>query len=283
MQGFSTPTFTSSERASFKAQPLTDERIRTLAPSVFAAEPHSSRSARYAYIPTAEVLQGLRAQGFEVFSAAQARCRDASRVEHTKHLLRLRHLGQEGRALDVGDAVAEICLLNSHDGTSAYQMLAGMFRVICRNGLMVSDRTVASVKVPHSGKVTDRVVSGAFEILDGCTRVVEDCQRMRAINLTADEQGVFARAALQVRYDEGAAPIAADVLLRPRRLEDRAGDLWTVFNKVQENAVRGGLAGRTAAHKPTTTREVRGIDQSVKLNRALWQLADEMARLKEAH
>jgi hypothetical protein len=31
-----------------------------------------------------------------------------------------------------------------------------------------------------------------------------------------------------------------------------------------------------------TTREVRGIDQDVRLNRALWQLAERMAELKGA-
>jgi hypothetical protein len=94
---------------------MTDDEIRLAAPSVFAPAPHASRSARYAYIPTGQLLTGLRAEGFEVFSALQARARNEDRAEHTKHLLRLRHVGDAGRALAVGDSVAEICLINSHD------------------------------------------------------------------------------------------------------------------------------------------------------------------------
>lgn len=267
-----------------QASPLSDDQIRRAAPSVFADAAHESRSQRYAYIPTADVLRGLRSEGFEVFSATQSRTRLADRREHTKHLLRLRHIGQAGRALDVGDSVPEIVLINSHDGTSAYQMSAGMFRLVCRNGLMVSESLIGAIKVPHTGKVADRVVGGAHEILDGLTRVIEDRDAMRGITLHADEQRAFARAALQLRYDDDKpAPISPEQALQARRMADSAPDLWTTFNRLQENLVRGGVRTRTANGGRTSTREVTGIDQSVKLNRALWTLADEMAKLKAAH
>lgn len=287
---FPTTTFARTSFCSARSRdiaPMSDEQIRRFAPSVFADAPHSSRSQRYAYIPTHQVLTGLRAEGFEVFSATQARSRLADRQDFTKHLLRLRHVGDAGRALDVGDSVAEICLLNSHDGSSAYQLFAGLFRLVCRNGLMVADSTLGGVKVQHSGKAREQVIAGAFEILDGCTRVVESREAMRAVPLSAPEQHAFARAALRVRFDAGAndgadkpSPITTEQALSPRRFEDRAGDLWTTFNRVQENLVRGGVSARSANGQRRTTREVRGIDQSVTLNRALWTLAEEMRNLK---
>ena len=261
-------------------EPLTDDQMRRVAPSVYAQEKHTSRSDRYAYIPTSDVLRGLRAEGFEVFSVQQARCRSVDKQDHTKHLLRLRSICDAGRALDVGDSVNEICLLNSHDGSSSYQMFAGVFRLVCLNGLMVPDTTLGGIKVPHTGKVQDKVIEGAFEILDGCTRVIESRDEMKALTLSTPEQAIFARAALELRYDEGAAPIEADQLLRPRRMQDRAADLWTTFNRVQENVIRGGLQGRTANNSRTSTREITSIDQGVKLNKALWTLAEEMRRLK---
>ena len=263
-------------------EPLTDEQMRRVAPSIYAQEKHTSRSDRYAYIPTAEVLQGLRAEGFEVFSVQQARCRTEDKRDHTKHLLRLRQVGEAHRAREVGDSVTEICLLNSHDGSSSYQMFAGVLRLICLNGLMVPDTTLGAIKVPHTGKVQDRVVEGAFEILEGCTRVIESRDGMKALTLSPPEQDIFARAALELRYEAGAAPIQAEQLLKPRRMEDRAGDLWTVFNRVQEHVIRGGLHGRTASQARTSTREITGIDQNVKLNKALWTLAEEMRKLKGA-
>lgn len=262
--------------------PLSDDQLRRVAPSVFASEAHESRSERYAYIPTSDVLRGLRAEGFEVFAASQSRTRLADRREHTKHLLRLRHVGDAGRALAVGDSVPELVLLNSHDGSSSYQLSAGMFRLVCSNGLMVPESTGGSVKVQHSGNIRDKVVFGAFEILDGLTRVVEEREHMRALNLNPGEQAAFARAALTLRYEDGAAPVVESQILRPRRMDDRGADLWTTFNVTQENLIRGGLRGRNASGGRTSTREVTGIDQSVKLNRALWTLADEMRKLKAA-
>ncbi len=281
------PSFSSLRSRDVAA--LTDDQLRRAAPSVFAEAPHASRSERYAYIPTHQVLAGLRAEGFEVFSATQARTRSQDRREYTKHLLRLRHVGDAGRALDVGDSVPEICLLNSHDGTSAYQLFAGLFRLVCRNGLMVPETTLGGVKVQHSGKVREQVIAGAFEILDGCTRVIESRDAMRAVALSEPEQQAFARAALRVRFDDRTAegtdkpaPITTEQALMPRRFEDRSGDLWTTFNRVQENLVRGGLEARSANGQRRSTREVRGIDQSVSLNRALWTLAEEMRSLKTA-
>jgi hypothetical protein len=78
------------------------------------------------------------------------------------------------------------------------------------------------------------------------------------------------------------APIQAEQLLRPRRMSDKAADLWTTFNVVQENVVKGGVPGRTARNQRTSTREITGIDQNVKINKALWMLADGMAKLKAA-
>jgi len=50
--------------------------------------------------------------------------------------------------------------------------------------------------------------------------------------------------------------------------------------RVQENLVQGGLSTRTANGRRNRTRAIQGIDQNVKVNRALWILAEEMKRLK---
>lgn len=61
---------------------------------VFGDDKHTSRSARYTYIPTITVLESLQREGFEPFFACQARVRDPDRREYTKHMLRLRRTGQ---------------------------------------------------------------------------------------------------------------------------------------------------------------------------------------------
>ncbi|HDR9485917.1 TPA: DUF945 domain-containing protein [Burkholderia aenigmatica] len=258
--------------------PLSDDQIRRVAPSIFADGKHESRSERYTYIPTIDVLRGLRNEGFQPFMICQTRVRDSGKREFTKHMLRLRHADQI-----TGEEADEIVLLNSHDGTSSYQMLAGTFRFVCQNG-MVAGENIADIRVPHKGNVVQNVINGAFDVLDGFDLIREQKDGMRSVTLDRDEQHAFARSALALRYDQtdadAPAPVSESQLLAPRRFEDRRDDLWTVFNRVQENLTKGGLHGRSRSGRTMSTRPITGIDQNVKLNRALWMLADAMRQLK---
>lgn len=258
--------------------PLSDDQIRRVAPSIFAEAPHESRSERYSYIPTAAVLTELRKEGFQPFMVCQTRTRDEGKREHTKHMLRLRHASQIDRRTTEAN---EIILLNSHDGTSSYQMLAGMFRFVCSNGLVCGD-TVADVRVHHKGDVAGHVIEGAYEVLHGFEQAQASRDAMQAITLDNGEAEVFARAALSLKYDdpEKSPPITESQVLAPRRFDDRRADLWSTFNRVQENLTQGGVMGRSANGRRQRTRPVQGIDQSVRLNRALWLLADGMRQLK---
>ena len=75
--------------------------------------------------------------------------------------------------------------------------------------------------------------------------------------------------------------MTATQILTPRRYEDRQDDLWTTYQRLQENLLKGGIPGRTAQGKRTHTRSVNGIDGDVKLNRALWVMAESLLeRLK---
>jgi hypothetical protein len=105
---------------------------------------------------------------------------------------------------------------------------------------------------------------------------------MRAITLEPIEAEIFARSALTLKYDDSAksARVTEAQILAPRRIADVKPDLWTTFNRVQENFVKGGLSARTSSGRRQSTRAVRGIDQNIRVNRALWLLAEEMQRLK---
>ena len=257
---------------------LTDEEMMQYAPSIFAENAHESRSKHYTYIPTAHVLSGLRKEGFQPFMVAQARVRHEDKKEYTRHMLRLRHHSQLA-----GEEANEIILLNSHDGTSSYQMFAGMYRFVCANGL-VTGTTTDCLRVPHRGNVVDHVIEGAYSVLNDFESVIEQRAEMKSLILSESEEKVFAKAALALRYDEtdGPAPITELQVLRPRRSEDFDPTLWSTFNRTQENLVKGGLAGRNRSGRRATTRAVSGMDSNVRLNRALWTLAEEMRLLKAA-
>ncbi|MEX3859666.1 DUF932 domain-containing protein [Paraburkholderia sp. BR10923] len=261
----------------FRAErPLTDDEIARVAPSVFANEPHASRSARYAYIPTSKVLDGLRKEGFEPFMVAQGRCRVEGKEDFTKHMLRLRHADQIA-----GSEANEIVLINSHDGTSSYQMLAGLLRFVCANGMVCGD-ILQDIRIKHTGDIVHEVIEGAHTVLDGFGLIRDVTEEMKSIRLLPAEQGVLANAALVARYEDRNLPRPIEVgdVLRARRWEDRDDSLWATFNRIQENIIRGGVQGRNAQGRRMTTRPVQAIDSDVKINRALWTLAQGMAEIK---
>ena len=139
-----------------KDRPLTHDELFRTVPSIFSETKHGSRSDRYTYIPTITLLDNLKREGFQPFFACQTRVRDLSKRDHTKHMLRLRREGQI-----TGNQVPEIILLNSHDGSSSYQMLPGLLRAVCQNGLICGE-TFGEVRVPHKGDVVERVIEGAY-------------------------------------------------------------------------------------------------------------------------
>lgn len=257
------------------------DQIASIAPSVFAGSKHSSRSDRYSLIPTRDVLQLLDNNGFRVFSVSQGGSRDDEKKGFTKHMLRLRH---ESAVPNVGDAVPEIVLLNSHDGTSSYRLMAGLFRLVCSNGLVVATASIEDIRISHTGDVAQRVLDGCISVMDRLPTVAEDVKRFGELILSRGEQEAFASAALVARFGEQEAPVKAADLLMVKRTQDAAPTLWNTLNVVQENVIQGGLGYVTTDDngKRTSrrTRQVRSVDGNVNTNRALWTLAQELAKLK---
>lgn len=254
-------------------RPLTNDELMAHVPSVFSTDKHPSRSERYAYIPTITLLENLQREGFQPFFACQTRVRDQERREHTKHMLRLRREGQI-----TGVQVPEIILLNSHDGSSSYQMLPGLFRAVCQNGLICGE-SFGEVRVPHKGNVVEKVIEGAYEVLGIFDRVEDKRDAMQSLMLPLPAQLALANAALTYRFGEEHRPVTEAQILSPRRWQDESNDLWTTYQRIQENLIKGGLPGRSSQGKRSQTRAVRGIDGDVKLNRALWVMAESMLKL----
>jgi len=175
--------------------------------------------------------------------------------------------------------VPEIILINSHDGTTSYQLLAGFFRMVCSNGLIAGD-VCNDIRVRHSGNVVNDVIEGSFRVLEDVKEIGSRIETYKSIILKPEEQSLFATASLQLRWDEGKAPVEAEHLLAPKRWEDNKPDLWTTFNRVQENMIKGGMRGRSATGRRMSTRAVSGVNENVRLNRALWTLADGLAKQK---
>jgi hypothetical protein len=282
---YSTPTLAThlapTTRVLRSEQPLGEDQMRAAAPSIFAEGKHASRSERYTYIPTIDVLRGLRQE-------AQGASRVEGKAAFTKHMIRMRHHRDRSGQVQARPETNEIILINSHDGASSYQMLAGMFRFVCCNGLVVGE-VVDDIRIPHKGNIQGEVIESAFRVLDEFEQVEEHAEAMKTLQLAPPEEIAFATAALALRFGEyrveesgghRPAPVTAEQLIEARRPEDLGHSLWTTFQRVQENVIRGGQPGRSAQGRRLQTRPVGSIDRGVSLNRALWMLAEEMRKLK---
>src|ERR1035438_3281167 len=131
--------------------PLTLDEFARRAPSALATRPYDAMSAKYTYVPTLGVIEAMIKAGFQPFSAVQSRTRIVGKGDFTKHMLRFRHQDMS-RTCAVGDVIPEVVLINPHDGTSAYKLIAGLYRLVCSNGMMVPSwelmRTTSGITSP---------------------------------------------------------------------------------------------------------------------------------------
>ena len=267
-------------------QPLDLASIANACPSVLAQDKHSSRSERYTYVSTMDVMEALGGEGFHPYSIMQGGSKDEEKRGFTKHLIRFRHAAAP---IVKGDTQYEVVMLGSHDGTTSTQLFGGFFRALCQNGTIWFNGEATKIRVPHVGNIVPQVIDGAYTVVSQSKPALEQVDHFRQITVNRDERMAFATAAAALRFEDE-SPVTADQLLQIRRPGDTSPDLHTVFNVIQENVVRGGLAYRqTQQLQNGNTRivqrhtlPVRSVDGDVRLNRALWTLAEEMAKIKGA-
>lgn len=265
---------------------LSDDDLRVHVPSVFAARAWEQMSDRYAFMPTIAVVQRLRGEGFMPIRAAQSRTRIEGKRDFVRHMVTFRRHDSLRQRVD--QLMPEINLVNAHDGSAAFSLFAGLFRLVCLNGLMVSDGTIASIHARHTGgeEAAGRVIEGSYRIIDEAPEMLESVEKFRGIKLTGPQVAAFANAATLLRWgDLEQAPVQPAQLLTVHRQEDKDANLWNTLNVIQENMMKGGLrvqqkseeAPATRARR-TTTRSVKAVAETVRLNRGLWMLAEQMAQ-----
>ncbi len=259
---------------------LSNDRLMRVAPSIFAEAPHHKVSGRYGFVPTIQVIEAFRQQGWYPVRAQQTRVRDEGRREFTRHLVRFR---QSDRPIQVGDSVAELVLTNSHDRSSAYQLDVGLFRLVCSNRMVCPIGEFGGIRVRHGKNVVDDIIEGSYELIEEVPRIAASVDQFRSTRLDEREEALFAEAALEVRYGEEwsqSSPVRPVQLLEARRRDDAGADLWSAYNRVQENLLKGGIRGRSRSGRRMRTRAVNSVTEDVRLNRALWRLAERFAQLK---
>ena len=262
---------------------LSNDDLRKAAPSIFATHPQADVSSHYAFIPTIQIVDALRDEGFMPVRAMSSATRNIENRDFGKRMLRFRRAENLGSRL-VGDEIPELVLINSHNRSSGYQLSAGIFRLVCSNGMVVKSSSFGDINIRHSGDVTGEVIEGSYKIIKEMPAIIDAMHHMKGVLLTDQQRNAYAESALILRYgvdDDGIikAPISADSLLQLRRPDDNKKDIWTTFNVVQENFMRGGLRGVSSNGRNTRTRAVKSVYTDTHLNKALWMLTEKMTEL----
>ncbi len=268
---------------------LINEQIMQTAPSVFATAPHEEVSDRYGFMPTIDVVDALRSDGWMPVDATQKNVRDKSKRELTKHLIRFRRLSND---IQIGDSFVELLLTNSHDRSSAFVLHAGLFRMACANGIVIADSTFNKLSVRHGKNVVGDIIEGAYDVIEDVPMIANEVETMQGIELSGTERSIFAKTAFNYVHggnDDKRLTSENSIInqmLRPKRSDDTGKDLWTTFNVIQENIIRGGIRTSKINEKGrvrrNTSRAVKAIDKNIKLNKALWEMAAEIKAIKAA-
>lgn len=255
-------------RAALALRPAQD----VLMPAAVFTDHASERvSPRYVHVDSRPIVEAMQAEGFQLFSANSMRKRLASRAMYAKHALDFRHP-------DLPEAdgyVPRVIFVNSHDGSSSAKFMMGVYRFVCENGLVVGSSYAHEV-ARHSGEAAADLVARVQRLARNTAPLFAQIDKWTRRQLSGPEVTEFARLAATLRFGDAQRFNPAQ-LLEVARPEDEGGSLWRVFNRVQENAVRGGLVGYSATGRQLASRRMNGMSAHTDFNVQLWRLAEEFA------
>jgi hypothetical protein len=256
---------------------LSKEQIKSKAPSIFTSTAAQGVSDKYTHIPTSNVIDDMDLLGWKVVDAKEVKARKG--IGFQKHLLVFRNEDVVINGADGDTVFPQILLTNSHDGKNSFTFTAGLFRMICENGLVISTEQFEDVKMRHMGYTFEELQEQIKGMVERLPLTVESMNKMKQIEMSQDAAIEFARKAIATRFKENEIEnISVDTnqLLIPTRKEDEGNDLWSVFNVVQEKILEGDF-NYTFGVKVRKARKIKNFSQDLKINKELFNLALEYA------
>ena len=273
-------------------QALNDKELEYLCPVAFKSTMTQKEitklglSKHYSFVPTMNVVNDLRDLGYEVVDAKQVKARKKSTNGYQKHMITFEHpkYKVEGK-----EEYPQILLTNSHDGGNAFTLSAGIFRLVCSNGLVIKTEDYGSARLVHKGYSFEAVQKLVKEFEETVGEVLNKITAMKKVELTKEQQIEFAKKAALLRFtaksyneDNIADVVNIDDLLNVERKEDAGNGLYEVFNRVQESIVQGkylyAASGKVndADTKTRKARPIKNFKQSIDVNKKLSALAFEL-------
>ena len=269
-----------------KHQALNDEDIKYLCPVAFKDKMTKAEinrlglSKHYSFVPTMNVVNDLRALGYEVVDAKQVKARKKSTNGYQKHMITFEHPKYK---VEGSKEYPQILLTNSHDGGNAFTLSAGIFRLVCSNGLVIKTEDYGSARLVHKGYSFEAVQKLVKEFEVTVAEVLTKITAMKKVQLTKDQQIEFAKQAALLRFksksyneDNIEKVVNIDDLLNVERKEDAGNGLYEVFNRVQESLINGKYTYLGTKDKPRKARPIKNFKQNIEVNKKLSELAFEL-------
>ena len=259
---------------------LSKKQIQEIAPSVFTNRPSSEVSEKYTHIPTEKVIDDMEVLGWKPVEAKQVNARNEKTRGFQKHLLVFRNNDIVINGEDGDTVYPQILLTNSHDGKNSFTFTAGLFRMICANGLVIADEQFEDVKMRHMGYTFKDLQIMIKDMVEKLPLTVESMNKMKLVELEEKQVLELAKSLLDIRVkgtDNTFNDIAIDNVLNHQRKEDEGRGLWEVFNRVQENIINGNFYYNTKSGKQRQARIIKNFKQDLDLNRNMFAKALEYA------
>ncbi len=254
--------------------------------SIMATAPHNAVSDKYQVISTKDVIDILDPMGWKPVNVCQRKARVEGRKGVQKHLVRLRHTDNLVIPTKINEVYPELVLTNSHDRSCSFTIRLGLFRLVCSNGLIVSDSMFEMHSLRHIGEVEEGVQKAVDSVIDTAPLVSARLKTFQQTKLNSKQQTAFAAKILQLRYPK--KDIAEEIenydiksLLQPIRKEDEKPTLWNVLNILQEKMVKGTTEPYINTLRENGNMSVRrgkrtnNVDHLIKLNQGIWAAAEE--------
>ena len=254
------------------------EELRSLAPSIFTKVGSEGTSEKYTHIPTDKVIADMELLGWGVIDAKEVKARKASTIGFQKHLVVFRNPDVVINGSDGDTVFPQILLTNSHDGKNAFTFTAGLFRMICENGLVIATEQFEDYKIRHMGYDFETLQGTIRELVQKLPLTVEAMNKMKEIQLGEEQILELAKSLLELRVegtDNTFGEVAIEQVLHPQRDQDYGNGLWEVFNRVQENIMEGNFSYLTVRGRVRQARVIKNFKQDQDLNKKLFSKALE--------
>jgi hypothetical protein len=246
---------------------LSLETIRQQAPAIFSTSPSPKMSSKYTFVPTIEILENFDREGWKVYYAKQL-----GSGQFSSHEIRLRN----GELPQVGDSLVEAVIRNSHNGMSTFSVSAGLFRLVCSNGLTVPTSVADAITVKHMKVDMGAVRMITDEFAERLPMIQRSVGRMQTTNLNEERTMDMLSKASLIRWEKGSVPSSIKLtdLILPEREGDVGNSVWKTFNVIQEKFVRGGTQYQSKKGRLVTMKELKNFHNINKINTNLWELAE---------